>query len=138
MRLAAARFCALGLLLCRGAYTQVITTLAGGNSVFPISIPALNAPLGTTTAVAVDAGGNVFVADGGNHMVMRVTPDGTLTVVAGNGSPGFSGDGGAATRASLHAPSGLALDSSGNLYIADEFNHRIRRVGTDGVITTMA
>jgi uncharacterized protein (TIGR03437 family) len=126
------------LALCASAHAQVITTLAGANSVFPISIPALSAPLGQTTAVAVDAGGNVFVADHGNNMVMRLSADGTLTVVAGNGSPGFSGDGGPATHASLNAPSGLALDSSGNLYIADEFNFRIRKVGPDGVISTVA
>ena len=96
------------LALCATAHAQVMTTLAGANSVFPISISALNAPLGQTTAVAVDAAGNVFVADHGNNMVMRLSPDGTLTVVAGNGSPGFSGDGGPATHASLNAPSGLA------------------------------
>src|SRR5271157_399014 len=138
MRRASVRWCVLGWLLCPGAHTQVITTLAGARSVFPNSIPAVSAPLGQTLAVAVDAGGNVFVADIGNHMVVRISTDGTVTVVAGNGNPGFAGDGGPATHASLNVPSGLALDSSGNLYIADEFNNRIRKVGTDGVITTIA
>jgi uncharacterized protein (TIGR03437 family) len=88
--------------------------------------------------VAVDGGGNVYVADIGNHMVVRIAKDGTLTVVAGNGKPGFSGDGGPATHASLNTPIGVALDAAGNLFIADEFNQRIRRVGTDGTIATIA
>src|SRR6185369_16008576 len=101
MRRTSALRCGLGWLLCLSAHAQVITTVAGVNSIFPASVPALNAPLGTTVALAVDAGGNVFVADSGNHMVMRISMDGTLAVVAGNGNPGFSGDGGPATRASL-------------------------------------
>jgi uncharacterized protein (TIGR03437 family) len=128
----------LGWILCSSASAQIITSLAGSNPLFPNSISAASAPMGQTQAVTVDSSGNIFVADSGNHMVMRITPSGALTVVAGNGSPGFSGDGGPATHASLHLPTGLAVDSAGNLYIADEFNNRIRKVGTDGTIGTIA
>jgi uncharacterized protein (TIGR03437 family) len=117
---------------------QVIDTVAGTNWVFPTSsVPALSAPLGATTGVAVDAQGNVYAADGGNNIVVRISPDGVLTVVAGNGNGGFSGDGGPATSASLSYPSGVAVDSAGNLYIADAYNSRIRKV-SGGTITTVA
>src|SRR5690242_14310863 len=82
--------------------SQVITTVAGSNTVFPLSIPALQAPLGSVAAVAADSSGNVYAADSANNIVVRIAKDGTLTVVAGNGNPGFSGDGGPATRASLN------------------------------------
>jgi uncharacterized protein (TIGR03437 family) len=117
----------------------VITTIAGADRPFPnSSLSALQAPLGQTSGVAVDALGNVYVADQGNNMVMRVSPGGTLVAVAGNGNGAFSGDGGPALKASLHDPVGLAVDAAGNLYIADEFNHRIRKVTPDGTITTVA
>ncbi|MHB8519486.1 MAG: NHL domain-containing protein [Limisphaerales bacterium] len=93
----------------------------------------LNAPSG----VAVDARGNVFIADTGNRSVLHVDTNGIITTVAGNGSSGFSGDGGAATNASL-GPYGVAVDASGNLFMADRNNHRIRKVDTNGIITTVA
>ena len=72
--------------------------------------------------------------------VRKVTPAGTISTVAGGGNPGFSGDGGAATAASLnlYQPAGLALDTAGNLYIADAWNNRIRKVNVAGTITTVA
>ena len=131
----------VGVLICMSgciASAQVITTVAGTDWSFPPSpLPALNAPLGSVYSVVVDTDGNVYVSDPGNHMVMRISPDGNLTVVAGNGIPGFSGDGGPATSASLNGPQGLALDSAGNLYIADQFNQRIREV-SGGTIATVA
>ncbi|MBZ5617725.1 MAG: hypothetical protein LAQ69_03160 [Acidobacteriia bacterium] len=90
--------------------------------------------------MAVDSRGNLFVADG-ITTVRRVSPDGTVTTVvgvAGYGIGGYSGDGGAATSAQLSHPSGLAVDSNGNLFIADRINYRIRKVSTSGVITTVA
>lgn len=81
--------------------------------------------------------GNVYVADPRNNLVERIGPDGTLTVVAGNGAQGFSGHGGPATSASLYFPIAVVLDSAGNLYIADKYNDRIRMV-SGGIITTMA
>src|SRR5271170_5944472 len=120
------------------AAAQVITTIAGTNFSFPSSpLPALGAPLGNVTGVTIDASGSVYVADPQNNLVMRFVPGGQMTVVAGNGIQGFSGDGGAATNASLNGPTGVALDSAGNLYIADTGNNRIRKV-SGGTIATVA
>ncbi len=89
-------------------------------------------------AVAVDGSGRLYIADFGNNRVRRVDASGRITTVAGNGKQGFSGDGGRATKAKLHAPSGLAFDHSGNLYIADSGNNRVRKVNRSGKITTVA
>jgi uncharacterized protein (TIGR03437 family) len=88
--------------------------------------------------VAADTAGNVFVSDTYYSQVFSVAPNGTIQVVAGTGTPGFSGDGGPAASAQLGNPAGLALDSSGNLYIADTGNARIRKVTPDGIIATVA
>ena len=87
--------------------------------------------------VAADGSGNVYIADSNNHRIRRIAADGTITTVAGTGTSGFSGDGGPATAAQLDFPTGVAVDGSGNLYIADVFNRRIRRVAADGTITTV-
>src|ERR1035437_6466953 len=119
-------------------YGQVINTVAGTNWFFPTSsVQALRAPLGTPLGVAVDAQGNVYAADNTNNIVVRISPNGLLTVVAGNGTGGFSGDGGPAVRASLNWPLAVAVDSAGNLYIAELNNHRVRKV-SGGTITTVA
>jgi sugar lactone lactonase YvrE len=86
----------------------------------------------------MDTAGNVYVADTSNQMVFKISPAGVLTIVAGNGVTGFSGDGGPATMASLNAPNGPVVDPAGNVYFADRSNHRIRRVDTAGVISTVA
>jgi sugar lactone lactonase YvrE len=88
--------------------------------------------------LAVDSNGHLFIADSENHRVLGIDPEGRHTPVAGTGTPGFSGDGGPATAARLHAPWGLAVDAPGHLYLADAANHRIRRVAPDGTITTVA
>ncbi len=96
--------------------------------------------------VAVDGVGNLYIADVGNSRIRKVTPDGTISTVAGNGScvikdangNCYSGDGGAATSAELGYPYGVAVDVAGNLYIADTGNNRIRKVAPDGTITTVA
>ena len=117
---------------------QLINTVAGSTWLFPASsLPALSAPLGTVSSVAVDARGNVFAADPGNNIVVKISPSGELTVVAGNGVAGFSGDGGPAASASRRGPSGVTLDPAGDLYIADTDNERIRQV-SGGTITTVA
>src|SRR5437762_4140887 len=124
------------------AATGIITTVAG-NGVFGFAGDggaATNANLSVPSGVAVDASGNLYIADNSNHRIRKVTAaTGIITTVAGNGSPSFAGDGGAATSASLNSPSGVALDASGNLYIADFFDNRIRKVdAASGIITTVA
>ena len=88
--------------------------------------------------VALDNSGNLYIADLNNMRVRKVTPSGVISTVAGNGTQGYSGDGGAATSAELNQPIGVALDTSGGLYIADSFNNRIRKVTAAGVISTVA
>jgi hypothetical protein len=99
---------------------------------------AINAALWGPEGVAVDPSGNLFIADRGNDRIRQVGTDGIITTVAGNGTFGYSGDGGIATNAELRYPSGVAVDTSGNLFIADQFNNRIRKVGTNGIISTVA
>ena len=117
----------------------VITTVAGTDYTFHgAGQMATDATLGQVPAVATDAAGNVYAADHVTNLIIKVSPDGNVQVVAGNGVPAFSGDGGPATSAALSAPYGLALDAIGNLYIADNGNSRIRMVSTTGIITTVA
>lgn len=86
-----------------------------------------------------DPSNNVFFGDHDNNRLRKIDPAGTITTIAGNGTAGYSGDGGPATAASLYAPSSVAADATGNIYIADMFNHRIRRVDyVTGIITTVA
>lgn len=99
---------------------------------------ATEADLNTPIGVAVDGSGNVFIADTLNHIIRKVTSAGVISIYAGNQTAGYTGDGGPAASAELNYPQGLALDAAGNLYVADTYNHRIRRIGADGVITTVA
>jgi sugar lactone lactonase YvrE len=102
--------------------------------------PAARTPIERLVQLASDAAGNLFVAETDAHRVRRIdVASGRIVTVAGTGRPGFSGDGGDATRALLAEPSGIAVDPQGNLYIADRGNHRIRRVeARTGRITTVA
>jgi trimeric autotransporter adhesin len=102
--------------------------------------PATAAQLNSPTGVAIDGAGNVFIADLANERIRKITAStGVIATVAGTGSPGFLGDGGPASAARLSGPFAIALDSAANLYIADEYNQRVRRVdAVSGVITTIA
>jgi uncharacterized protein (TIGR03437 family) len=118
-----------------------IGTLAGtgqGESYYGDGGPAITAALSGPLGVAVDAAGNLYIADTANSRIRSVTPAGTITGMAGNGRNDYSGDGGPATRAALNGPSSVAVDAAGNVYIADRDNHRIRQVSPAGAITTVA
>jgi len=99
---------------------------------------ASKAQLYSPWGVAIDAHGNLFISDSGNHTVRKIAPDGTISTVAGTGLAGFSGDGGAATGAQLNTPLSIALDGAGNLYVADCQNQRVRKVSAGGSIATIA
>ncbi len=100
--------------------------------------PATNASLSGPNFVLADTFGNLFIADTANHRIRKITPDGTIHTIAGNGTVGFTGDGGPAIAAQLATPRSVAVDASGNLYIADDAVHTIRKVSTSGTITTFA
>ena len=112
-----------------------IQTFAGGG--IPQNIQGTSAVLYGPQGIVTDASGNAFFTLGGQNIVLKLDSNGVLTLVAGNGTPGFSGDGGPATDAQLNAPRGIALDGNGSLYIADIGNARIRKV-QNGVISTIA
>lgn len=123
----------------RVAPDGTITTYAGtGRPGFsgdngPATSAALNYPVG----LALDAAGNLYISDFLNRRIRRVSPQGVITTVAGNGQPGFSGDGGLATQASING-FGVGASPAGELYIADTYNHRVRMVDAQGVISTIA
>ncbi len=125
--------CALGV---AGQTVNQINTVAGGGAEPTV---ATSAYLPQPYAAVRDTAGNTYISVPTFNVVFKVTTGGTLSAYAGNGIAGFSGDGGAATAAQLAAPEGLAIDANGNLFIADMFNERIRRVdGTTHIITTVA
>jgi uncharacterized protein (TIGR03437 family) len=135
------------------AAQNVITTIAGVDPVFNSDGKlAVTVPLGYINGVATDAGGNVYFTDPLEHLVLRVAPNGILSVIAGNGIAGYSGDGGPATSAAIAASDspdqyvrlifdqlslgGIAVDQQGNVYFGD--SHRVRKVSPQGIITTVA
>jgi sugar lactone lactonase YvrE len=119
-----------------GRITTVAGTVVGGYD--GDDKPATSARLNTPSGVAVDAAGNLFIADSYNNRIRRVDASGQITTVAGTVVGGYDGDDKPATSARLNTPSGVAVDASGNLFIADSYNHRIRRVDASGRITTVA
>ncbi len=125
-------------------HAQTISTAVGNHSLGPgysgDGGPATAAQLDDPYGVACDASGNLYIADIVNNVIRKVNISGTITTVAGNHAygAGFSGDGGIAIAAELNSPNGVALDVSGNLYIADNNNNLIRKVNTSGIISTVA
>ena len=124
-----------------GAKAQIITTVAGGYDTLNIGDggPAVDCELKFPYSTALDAVGNLYIADLGHNRVRMVNAaTGIITTIAGTGRPAYGGDDSAATVGSLNDPSGVAVDSKGNVYIGDNFNHRIRKVDVAGIITTVA
>ncbi len=117
-----------------------LSTITGGGfaGFSQDNIPASTALVGTLEDVVVAPDGTLYYSDSKNHVVRKISPSQVLTTAAGVGKAVFSGDGGPGNQAGLSQPSGLALDGNGNLYIADVGNGRVRRVTTDGKISTVA
>jgi sugar lactone lactonase YvrE len=122
------------------AQSGIIATVAGNGSIGYSGDggPATSAQFRFPGGLALDAAGNLFIADINNHCIRKVTPGGVISTVAGNGKAGYSGDGGPATSAQLSNPSGIVVDSTNNLFIADYNNHRVRKVTSGGLISTVA
>jgi uncharacterized protein (TIGR03437 family) len=118
----------------------IITTVAGtGQAGFSgDGGPAARAQLNLPVGIAVDRAGNLFISEKENHRIRRITPSGIISTVAGTGQKAYSGDGGVAAQAALNAPAGLVFDQEGSLYVADEGNHRVRRISPAGIMTTVA
>ena len=128
--------CIFGFVFLAYAKTGDITTVAGGG--IGDGGPATQARFDLPFDITVDVEGNLYIADTGNNAIRKIDTTGTVTTIAGTREPGFSGDGGAATEAKLNFPFGLFVDRTGNIYVADTFNHRIRRIDTNGTIATVA
>ena len=120
--------------------TGIITTIAGTGTYGSSGDggAATSAQLNSPYGVSVDISGNVYIADTYNSKIRKVTSTGIIITIAGTGTDGRSGDGGAATSAQLNGPSGVSVDISGNVYIADGSNSKIRMVTSTGIITTFA
>lgn len=122
------------------ATSGVITTIAGNGTpgYGGDGGPAISAKLNFPFFIALDTAGSIYIADLTNNRIRKVSNAGIITTVAGNGTPGYAGDGGLATLAELHGPAGVAVDALGNLYISDTQNNVIRKVDSTGIITTIA
>ena len=132
-------FCAF-CLFTNTVKAQIITTIAGSDTASALGDGglAIHAFIQAPFAVAMDAVGNIYIADQYNSRVRKVTTTGVISTIAGNGGAGFFGDGGHATAAELNWPSGVAVDAAGNVYISDMNNDCIRKVNTAGMISTYA
>lgn len=118
----------------------IITSLTGN---LPIGYsgdggPVALAQFRSITGITPDNRGNLYIADGSNHAIRKVNASGIITTVAGNGTAGFSGDGGSASSAKLSNPYEVVIDAAGNIYIPDAGNNRIRKINSSGVISTFA
>jgi sugar lactone lactonase YvrE len=98
--------------------------------------PATAAKISYPNTIFIDSADNIYVTDNGNHALRKINTAGIISTIAGNGLEGFLGDGGPATSARLDYPAGATMDASGNIYIADYGNHRVRKINTSGIIST--
>ena len=136
--------CILAILLSSapGTFAQgIITTIAGDGITQYIGdgTPATNYSLAHPESIFVDKAGNVFIADNYNQRIRKLTPGGTLSTLAGNGTTGYAGDGGPAAAAIFNKPNGIFLDTAGNMYITEWYNNVVRKVNaTTGIINTIA
>ncbi|MBC5773665.1 cadherin-like beta sandwich domain-containing protein [Pontibacter sp. KCTC 32443] len=127
-----------GNMIRRIGTNGIISTIAGyGQGYSGDGGQAVNALFNTPWGLTFDKNGNLFVADYNNHRIRKISTNGVVTTVAGTGVRGFSGDGGQAVNAQFNNPVEIALDDAGNLYVSEYGNHRIRKVSTNGVITTV-
>jgi hypothetical protein len=127
--------------LIRKVNTAGVITTVAGNATQGYSgdgAAATAAQLNQPTGVCVDVAGNIFIADQFNNVIRKVNTAGIITTVAGNGTLGFSGDGGAATNAKLNQPAGVCVDANGNIFTAEYNGNHIRKINTQGIITTIA
>lgn len=120
--------------ICTSLFAQTVNTLAGGTQGYLDSI-GINAKFNGPSGVCADAAGNIYVCDAGNHKIRKITPSGVVTTIAGS-AQGFVDNTG--TSAQFNVPIGICNDATGNLYIADYSNHKIRKITSSGVVTTIA
>src|SRR5437870_1599357 len=133
-RLSAAALLSLAVLAANG---QSIVTIAGGGT--DDGHLATDVGLFGADGLAVDSAGNVYIAERDANLIRRINKDGTIVTIAGNSGAGFAGDGRKATKATLNHPTSVAVDTNGNVYIADHDNHRIRKIdAATGIISTIA
>ena len=114
----------------------VVTTLAGSGAAGSTNGTGVSAKFSSPRGVAVDASGNVYVADASNHQIRKITVAGVVTTLAGSGAAGSTN--GTGVSAKFSSPRGVAVDASGNVYVADRSNNAIRKITAAGVVTTLA
>ncbi|MBI3426214.1 MAG: hypothetical protein HY011_25065 [Acidobacteria bacterium] len=132
---------ATALFLPAQAQTTALIRTPAGSGVYGFAGdngPATNALLATPTGIAVDADGNLYIADSYNNRIRKVSLQGTITTIAGTGVGGYSGDNGPATQALIDTPTSLVFDRQGNLFFTDSLNNVVRKIDTTGKITTIA
>src|SRR6185295_3637021 len=113
----------------------VVTTLAGGNEGFSDG-NGLAASFNTPSSLALDARGNLYLADTSNNRIRKITPQGDVSTIAGDGTAGYID--GSAAQARFNGPVGVAVDAQGNVFVADTYNDRVRMISPDGQVSTIA
>jgi sugar lactone lactonase YvrE len=116
----------------------ILTQIAGGGTLTAEGSPALGSSIQASHGLAIDVAGNIYFSEQSNHKIKKISTSGNITTYVGTGAMGFAGDGGLATAAKLNNPIGISIDASGNLYITDTNNHRIRKVTSAGIIRSIA